>query len=102
MDGWSETRSLCTLIKMVVGETLTLSVQKAFPLGVGPGADRHMCHRSQNGTGGGAGPKRLVSLAWGKKGLVGRGTHPKHQKFGRLIGHFEKVPGLSHTQTNIN
>ena len=40
---------------------------------------------------GSAGLKRLVSLAWGKKELVGRWTHPKH----------EKTPGPSHTQANI-
>ena len=59
-----------------------------------------MHHRSQNGMGGGTGPERPVSLAWGKKGLVGRGTHLKCES-GKLIGHFEKAPGPSYTQANI-
>ena len=47
---------------------------------LGPGEDRHMCQRSQNGSKRGAGPKRPVSVAWGKMGLVGRWIHPKHRR----------------------
>ena len=73
--------------KTAAGEIHTLSKQKAFPfypcsmrLGVRPEEGRLKCNRSQNGTGV-AGPKRPVSLAWGKKGLEGRWTHPKHAEF---------------------
>ena len=41
--------------------------------------------------GGGAGPKRPVSLAWGNKGLFGRWAHPK----------CEEALGLSDPQANI-
>ena len=47
---------------------------------LGPEEGRHMHHRSQNGAGGGAIPKRTGSLAWGKKGLVERWTYPMHGK----------------------
>ena len=43
-------------------------------------------------------PKRSVSLAWGKKELVGRCVNPKHLKFRKLIGFSEKVTGQPHTQ----
>ena len=62
---------------------------------------KHTWNRSQNGAGAGAGSERPVSLGWGNKGLVGRWTYQKHTKFGKLIGHFEKAPGPSHTPAII-
>ena len=62
---------------------------------------------SQNGTGGGYGPKRPVNLAGlgvgskGEKGLVGKWIHPKCMKVLEISGHFEKEPGSSQTQANI-
>ena len=54
-------------------------------IGIGTGKGRHVHQRSQNGGSGGVRPKRSVSLAWEKKGLVGRWTHLKYAKFGKLI-----------------
>ena len=51
--------------------------------------------------GGGTGPQKLVSVAWREKGLVGRWTHPKPQKFGMLIGHSEKVLDRPTPKTNV-
>ena len=65
--------------------------KKALPpalwylIGVGTEEGRHMCHESQNGIVGSAEPKRPVSLAWGKKRLVGRWTHPKHSKVWEVV-----------------
>ena len=46
------------------------------------GANGRQAHYSTGQTDrkGGAGPKGPVSLVWGKKGLVGRWTHPKCTK----------------------
>lgn len=60
-----------------------------------------MCHRSQNGTGGGAGPKRPVSLARARRGSVGRGHTRTMWKFAKLISHFEKAPAPTHIQANV-
>ena len=49
---------------------------------MGAEEDKHTCNRSRNGAGGGAGPEGPVSLAWGKKGLVGRWTHLKCAQVG--------------------
>lgn len=47
--------------------------------------------------GGDAGLKRTVSLAWGRE-VIGQGVDPPGvQKFGKLIRHSEKAPGLFHT-----
>lgn len=40
-----------------------------------------MYHRSQNDAGEGASPKRLVSLSWGKKGLVETWTELKYENW---------------------
>ena len=48
-------------------------------------------------TGGGAGPKSPVSLAWGKTGLVGRWTCPKYAKVGEVDWSFwESTLSITH------
>ena len=61
-----------------------------------------MCNRGQNGGREGAGPKRPVCLAGGKKGLVGRWTHLEHMEIWEVTGHSEKIHVLPHTQSWYN
>ena len=52
--------------------------------------------------GGGTRQKMLLSLAWDKKGLVGRCTHPQHAKVWEVDWSFlRKHWGVSHTLANI-
>ena len=78
-------------ISLPTGLTILPSPALVPDCQVGAGEGRHVCNRSQNGAGGGAGPKRPVSLAWRKKRLVGRWTHPKYVKVEKFMGHFERA-----------
>ena len=71
-------------------------------MGADPGEGRHMCYKSQNGAGGGAGPKRPVVLAWPLEGTVWEMDPPElHKSLGSCMAIFEEAPGPSHTQANI-